>query len=312
MAISPGANRSSTSIPIGTPTSSSIRRYSSSFSSRNQWQTQQPSSVSSASTSSTVPSSLQRERRPSASSNISYITPEEDKANLTDFMRMLELQGPLKSLSLRRQSSSSVGSTASGNSGTSVPRTSLSRFQILRESHAVLTDSMSASIHQNPATGQQVVKGSPVSGSVAAGSYSSGGSGGRGFSPSTPHTPAIPSRLSEGLTAERYHDAAVFEDDDEDESHRYGGEDDLDADSFHGDSKHASDKRPSIISSSSSRRGTGVAQSDRSGGSGGPADGSAPGDDDELLFTMSDMNSGVASLNATTAPPDQNTGSEAP
>ncbi|KAK7204652.1 autophagy-related protein 13-domain-containing protein [Myxozyma melibiosi] len=330
LAISPGANRSSTSIAMGSSTSPGLRRYSSSFGSRNQQQ-QQLISGSASSSSSTVPSFLRRE---SVSSTHGPITPEEDSANINDFMQMLESQGPLKSFSVRRGSSSSYGSTGSGGSGgSSLPKTSLSRFQILKESHAVLSDSMSASLYQpsQTAASPQLSRGSPGAGSVAVGSYSSINSGGKGVSPSTPHTPAIPSRLSEGLTAERYHGPAVFEDDDDDDDDDDGDEDeDIDVDdrddddtrqygaSDEDDGKYTSSPHTGSFTSYSARRATaetrggskrgrGYSKYRLSTGSTAPADGGAPGssggstnavaDDDELLFAMSDMNSGVASLN---------------
>ncbi|KAK9349496.1 autophagy-related protein 13-domain-containing protein [Lipomyces starkeyi] len=183
------------------------RRYSSSFGSRSQWQ-----HGSTSSSSATVAAQHAVVDGSAGGSG----TPSDDDSELGEFVRMLDSRRPLKSFTTRRESDS-VAAVAGVGMGTSAPRTSLSRFQQLRDSHAFLSDSMSASV--------VVQQRSPA---LISGSYSSTGSGGSGkaISPHTPHTPAIPSRLSEGLTAEYYCDQPVFEDEDDDDGVLEDDEDD--------------------------------------------------------------------------------------
>ncbi|KAK9377900.1 autophagy-related protein 13-domain-containing protein [Lipomyces chichibuensis] len=174
------------------------RRYSSSFGSRSQWQ-----HGSTSSSSATVAAQHAVVDGSAGGSG----TPSDDDNELGEFVRMLDSRRPLKSFATQRESDS-VAAVAGVGMGTSAPRTSLARFQQLRDSHAFLSDSMSASV--------VVQQRSPA---LISGSCSSTGSGGSGkaISPHTPHTPAIPSRLSEGLTAEYYCDQPVFEDEDDDD-----------------------------------------------------------------------------------------------
>ncbi|KAK9467381.1 autophagy-related protein 13-domain-containing protein [Lipomyces arxii] len=205
--LSSSGQRASTS-PASSVGSRSDRRYSSSFGSRSQWQ-QGSRSASSSSIAAPVGPNPQVQALLSQPSAPQLFPAASDDDELSDFVRMLDARQPLKSF---ERSDTTAASNGGVGLGTSAPRTSLSRFKQLRDYHAQLSDSMSAStiVSSQPS--------SPVQSRVPAGSFSSSvGSGSvKGISPHTPHTPAIPSRLSEGLTAEYRHEP-VFEDDDDDD-----------------------------------------------------------------------------------------------
>ena len=108
-----------------------------------------------------------------------------DTDDVGDFVRLLDSRNPLKGDATQEQNS---------------PRAALTRFQKLRDSHNVLTDSVSASVTlPKPSVGSSVRTNTSVPGMLPATAYSSSSSPGRAFSP---HTPAIPSRLSEGITSD--------------------------------------------------------------------------------------------------------------
>ncbi|KAK9244259.1 autophagy-related protein 13-domain-containing protein [Lipomyces tetrasporus] len=297
------------------------RRYSSSFGSRSQ---RQHASTSSSSATVAVQQAI------ATGSAGGSGTPSDDDNELGEFVRMLDSRRPLKLFTARREIDALAPEEVVGF-GTSAPRTSLARFQQLRDSHALLSDSMSASV--------VVQQRSPV---LVSGSYSSTGSGGSGkaISPHTPHTPAIPSRLSEGLTAEYYRDQPVFEDDDDDDGLLDHVEDDgglsrRRAVKKPGLAKHdeedeltldKGDSSVSLAQAPQAHMATAVTSNSNSCSSGGilpgslakraalrnsPSAGSVHsnevsshgghfGDDDELLFAMSDMV--IATTNTATTP----------
>ncbi|KAK9370050.1 autophagy-related protein 13-domain-containing protein [Lipomyces kononenkoae] len=309
---------SSTSASSSGSRQESSRRYSSSFGSRSQWHHE-----STPSSSATVAAQQVVVDGSVGGSE----TQSDDDNDLGEFVRMLDSRRPLKLFTARRDSAGAT-SPAGGAMGTSAPRTSLARFQQLRDSHAMLSDSMSTSV--------VIQQRSPV---PVSGSYSSTGSGGSGkaVSPHTPHTPAIPSRLSEGLTVEYYRDQPVFEDDDDEvgvlESHddenggsrcrtvkkpglaKHDEEDELALDTGDDSSMSlAPAPQTHIVAAATSRsnscgsagmlRGSIAKRAAlRSSPSGGSvhsnevsSHGEHYGDDDELLFAMSDMVVGTNTL----------------
>lgn len=108
-----------------------------------------------------------------------------DEDNISEFLKMLD------------QGKGLLTSTDTAGLDASTKRTSaaLSRFQKMRDSNAVLSESMSSSLlHRSSATSSKYLPGIPPSTSGPSAPTSS--SPGKPISPHTPHTPAIPSRLS--------------------------------------------------------------------------------------------------------------------
>ncbi|KAK3984091.1 autophagy-related protein 13 [Cladorrhinum sp. PSN332] len=133
-----------------------------------------------------------------AGSSGSYQT---DDDNIGDFLKALDTHKTLKSFEPGKNGESSAASKRTA--------AQLSKFQMMRESHAVLSDSMTSSMQlrsvtgTSPSTSRQLMGPSLVGPSSAINmstSTSPGGGMASGkplSSPHTPHTPAIPSRLSE-------------------------------------------------------------------------------------------------------------------
>lgn len=109
------------------------------------------------------------------------LQPEED--NISEFLKMLDSKRTLKSFE----------NTKRGESATNKTVAQLSRFHMMRESHATLGDSMTSSMQlqrSSSSSSRQLT-------SVPGVSMSASSSLSKPQSPHTPHTPAIPSRLSE-------------------------------------------------------------------------------------------------------------------
>lgn len=120
-----------------------------------------------------------------------------DDENISDFLKFLDLK---KDLLNRNVSSQDVANRPA--SGTSA---ALARFQKMRESNAVLSDSISSSVHLQRSS---FSSGKPLSGvppMLAGTSTSTASPPGKPISPHTPHTPAIRSRLSSNSVADDVH-----------------------------------------------------------------------------------------------------------
>ena len=109
-----------------------------------------------------------------------------DDDNISDFLKMLDSKKDLKSF---RPPDASLAET----SRTTVK---LSKFSHLRDSNAVLSDSMSSSVLGHRSSSSSSRQLSSVPAMVGGTSTSTASSPGERMSPRTPHTPAIPSRLS--------------------------------------------------------------------------------------------------------------------
>ncbi|KAJ9628353.1 autophagy protein 13 [Knufia peltigerae] len=111
---------------------------------------------------------------------------EDDGENISDFLKMLELQKDL------------LGSVSSATVEANTRRTAaaLNRFHRLRDSNTALSESMSSSmmLQRSSASSSRQLSGVPPM--VAATSVSTSSSPGKPISPHTPHTPFAPSRLS--------------------------------------------------------------------------------------------------------------------
>ena len=114
---------------------------------------------------------------------------QTDDDNISEFLKMLDQKKDLKSF--RAPSDPSNGDSL--NRRTTV---ALSKFQHLRDSNAVLSDSMSSSMMGHRSSSSSSRQLSSVPPMVAGTSLSTSSSPGERMSPRTPHTPAIPSRLS--------------------------------------------------------------------------------------------------------------------
>ena len=114
---------------------------------------------------------------------------QTDDDNISDFLKMLDQKKDLKSF--RSPSDSSTADAAARRT-----TVALSKFQKLKESNAVLSDSMSSSMMGHRSSSSSSRQLSSVPPMVAGTSVSTSSSPGERMSPRTPHTPAIPSRLS--------------------------------------------------------------------------------------------------------------------
>ena len=114
---------------------------------------------------------------------------QTDDDNISDFLKMLDQKKDLKSF----RSPSDSGPSDSAARRTTV---ALSKFQRLRDSNAVLSDSMSSSMMGHRSSSSSSRQLSSVPPMVGGTSISTSSSPGERMSPRTPHTPAIPSRLS--------------------------------------------------------------------------------------------------------------------
>ena len=113
---------------------------------------------------------------------------QTDEDNISDFIKLLEQKKELKSFSR----------TDSASREASMRRTTaaLSKYQRMRDSNAVLSDSLSSSLllhRSSSSSSRQLGSVPPMIGGTSASTSSSPG---KPISPHTPHTPAIPSRLS--------------------------------------------------------------------------------------------------------------------
>ncbi|KAK7887918.1 autophagy protein 13 [Exophiala xenobiotica] len=110
----------------------------------------------------------------------------DDGDNISDFLKMLELQKDLLA----------PASSAAAEANTRRTAAALNRFHRMRDSNAVLSDSMSSSmmLQRSSASSSRQLSGVPPM--VAGTSMSTSSSPGKPISPHTPHTPFAPSRLS--------------------------------------------------------------------------------------------------------------------
>ena len=122
---------------------------------------------------------------------------QTDDDNISDFLKMLEAKKKLKSFE-----SPSAGAEAEAGLVGKRPVMALSKFQKMRESHAVLSDSLSSSLVLQRSSSTSSRQLSSVPPMVVATSLSPSSSPGKPVSPHTPHTPAVPSRLSAQSVAE--------------------------------------------------------------------------------------------------------------
>ena len=113
---------------------------------------------------------------------------QTDDDNISDFLKMLDQKKDLKSF--RAPSDAGSGESAARRT------VALSKYQRLKDSNAVLSDSMSSSMMGHRSSSSSSRQLSSVPPMVGGTSISTSSSPGERMSPRTPHTPAIPSRLS--------------------------------------------------------------------------------------------------------------------
>jgi autophagy-related protein 13 len=180
------------------PKPAPINRYSSSFSHRRTRfsstgskgdDDQNSSGKQSASSSAQPDSDLINE---GLQGNSSGSMPQTDDDNLKDFIALLEQKKDLKSFSR--------DDDAARDASTRRTTAALSKFRGMRESNAVLSDSLSSSLLLHRSSSSSSRQLSSVPPMVHGTSVSTSSSPGKPISPHTPHTPAIPSRLSDNLT----------------------------------------------------------------------------------------------------------------
>ncbi|AEO59082.1 hypothetical protein MYCTH_2046198, partial [Thermothelomyces thermophilus ATCC 42464] len=111
-----------------------------------------------------------------------------DDDNISDFLKALDSKKTLKSFEPNKRGESLASKRTAAQ---------LSRFQQMRETNNVLTDSMTSSIQLHRSSSSSSRQLANVPGMVNPASMSVSSSPGKPMSPHTPHTPAIPSRLSE-------------------------------------------------------------------------------------------------------------------
>jgi len=111
-----------------------------------------------------------------------------DDDNISEFLKALESRKTLKSFEPSRAGEATASKRTAAQ---------LSKFILLRDSHAALTDSMASSMYlQRPSTTSSSRQITPVP-AMNPSTLSVSSSPGKPVSPHTPHMPAIPSRLSE-------------------------------------------------------------------------------------------------------------------
>ncbi|KFY13733.1 hypothetical protein V492_03066 [Pseudogymnoascus sp. VKM F-4246] len=177
--------------PSGSPKTVTINRYSSSFSHRRgrlsyggtsrAEDDQGSSGKQSLSSSSAQPGSgILAEATAGSSGSI-----QTDDDNISDFLSVLESNKNLPSFQQRGNEAATRRTAAQ-----------LTRFQSMKESHNILTESLTSSmlLHRSSSSSSRQLSSVPPM--VAATSISTSSSPGKPISPHTPHTPAIPSRLS--------------------------------------------------------------------------------------------------------------------
>ncbi|TVY83205.1 Autophagy-related protein [Lachnellula suecica] len=115
---------------------------------------------------------------------------QTDDENISEFLKLLDSKKNLQSFE------------PSGEASAKRTSAQLSKFQSMRESNNLLTESMSSStmLHRSSSSSSRHLSSVPPM--VAATSMSTSSSPGKPVSPHTPHTPAIPSRLSANSIAE--------------------------------------------------------------------------------------------------------------
>lgn len=174
----------------GSPKPSPMTRYSSSFSHRRSrissggpFKLEDDSSSGRASAASTAqPGSGMLNQDAGQTSSGSF---QGDDENITDFLKMLDLKRDLL-----------TSETSANEESARRTAAALSRFQRMRDSNVVLTDSLSSSIalHRSSSTSSRHLSSVPAM--LAGTSLSTASSPGKPISPHTPHTPINPSRLS--------------------------------------------------------------------------------------------------------------------
>ncbi|EXJ93078.1 hypothetical protein A1O3_01634 [Capronia epimyces CBS 606.96] len=177
------------------PKPAPVTRYSSSFSHRRarlssggttlRTDDDQTSSGRGSATSSAQPGSgLMTE--PATGGGSSGSVAEDDGENISEFLKMIELQKDLLSSPASAAAEASTRRTAAA----------LHRFHRMRDSNVALSDSMSSSLmlQRSSASSSRQLSGVPPM--VAGTSISTSSSPGKPISPHTPHTPFAPSRLS--------------------------------------------------------------------------------------------------------------------
>ncbi|EER23799.1 hypothetical protein CPC735_051690 [Coccidioides posadasii C735 delta SOWgp] len=120
---------------------------------------------------------------------------QADEDNISDFLKMLEMGKDL----LSKKDSKSLDKNTKRTSA------ALSRFQKMRDSNAVLSDSMSSSLLLQPSSISSSKQLPNAATSVAGASISVSSSPGKAVSPHTQHIPAVPSRLSSNSVVDYSH-----------------------------------------------------------------------------------------------------------
>jgi autophagy-related protein 13 len=112
-----------------------------------------------------------------------------DDGDISEFLKELENRKTLKSFEPNKKGESSASKRTAAQ---------LSKFQLMRDSNQVLTESMSSSTHlqRSSSSSSRQLANVPSMVNPTSVSFASS-SPGKPLSPHTPHTPAIPSRLSE-------------------------------------------------------------------------------------------------------------------
>lgn len=111
-----------------------------------------------------------------------------DDDNISDFLKALDSRKTLQSFETNKKGESSAAKKTAAQ---------LSKFQLMRESHNVLTESMASSTHLHRSSSSSSRQLANVPSMVNPASMSASSSPSKPLSPHTPYTPAIPSRLSE-------------------------------------------------------------------------------------------------------------------
>ncbi len=109
---------------------------------------------------------------------------QTDDDNLSDFLKVLETNKSLP------------GQRANRGKANRKPTNQLNRFQSMRESHNLLSESLTTSMMLQRSSSTSSHQLNSVPPMVGGTSLSISSSPGKAMSPHTPHTPAIPSRLS--------------------------------------------------------------------------------------------------------------------
>ncbi|KAK3303236.1 putative autophagy protein [Chaetomium strumarium] len=173
--------------PIGRYSSSfSHRRGRPSFGGQSKGDDDQASSGKQSLSSSAQPGSGLLTEGGAIASSGSFAT---DDDNISEFLKELDNRKTLKSFEPNKKGESLASKRTAAQ---------LSKFQLMRESNNVLTDSMTSSIHlqRSSSSSSRQLANVPSMVNPTSVSFASS-SPGKPLSPHTPHTPAIPSRLSE-------------------------------------------------------------------------------------------------------------------